>query len=250
MAGKGGSRKKKKNSGSIYVTVIVALMLLAAIFGLSVFFNISDINVVGAGMYTDQQVVAASGIELDGSIFFLSQSSAAVKIKDALSYVDEVRIIRDLPGTITIEVTESLPVAALSYEGNYWVIDKNAKILEKTNSQGASKAVKLMGIEPIMPVEGDSLALGDAGAVQLTYLKNVLSGLVKAGIYEDITWLDMRNISSIKFDYMDRFTVDLGTGEDVDDKLWMLEKVVEDRSSNEKGTINVSKLNEGHFVED
>lgn len=248
MAERRAKRRCRRNNGALYITVIVALMLIAVIMGLSVFFKVSVIDVTGVSMYTSEDVVTASGIEQGDSIFFVNQSTAAIKIKKALAYADEVRIFRKLPDTVTISVTESYPIASVSSGGNWWIIDKNAKILEKTDTNGAADTIEIRGTEPVMPVVGDVLALGDEGSVQLTYLKSTLSEILSAGIQNDITWLDVSNISNIQFDYLGRFTISLGKGDKLDDKFWMLEKVVTDREDYEKGSIDLSKENEGHFI--
>ena len=250
MAERRAKRRRRRSNGALYITVIIALMLIAVIFGLSVFFKVSAIEVAGVSMYTDEEVIAASGIEQGDSIFFVDQSAAAIKIKDALPYADEVRISRKLPDTVMISVAESYPIASVSSGGYRWIIDKNAKILEKTDTSGAEGTIEIRGAEPVMATVGDSLALGEEGSVKLTYLRAVLSAILAEGMQNEITWLDVSNISDICFDYMGRFTVSLGKGDYLEDKLWMLEQVTADRGETEKGSIDLSQENEGHFIPD
>lgn len=248
---KKSGRKRRRGNGSLYVTVIVALMLLAAITGVSVFFKISDIVVEGINAYTAEQVIAASGIELDESIFFLRESSAAVKIKDTLAYVDEVRIVRSLPGTVRIIITESYPIASIKYEGSFLIIDENAKILEKTAVNKTNSAIPVYGVTPLMPVVGETLSLGDSGSVQLLYLKQVLSGLLSYGIYNDIEWLDMTNISAVTFYYQNKYTVNLGKGENLEDKLYYLQQITEAHKDDDfSATIDLSDDGFGRYIKD
>ena len=243
------NKRRRKGNGSLYTTVVVAMVLLAGITGISVFFKVSDIVVVGNSAYSAKEIIDASGIELDSSIFFLRESAAVVRIKDALAYIDDVRIVTTLPSTVTIEVTESYPIASITDEGSKWIIDNNARILEKTSVNTSTNAIPVYGVTPIMPAVGETLSLGDSGSVQLMYLKQVLSGMLAAGIYEDVQWLDMTNISSITFGYKNKFTVVLGKGENVADKLWLMEQAVEPHlEDGYNATIDLSADNEAHYI--
>lgn len=242
------SRKRRRSTSALYVTVIAALMLLAVIVGLSVFFKVSEFEVTGTSMYAPEDVIKASGLELESSIFFIRESTAAAKIKAALPYVDEVRISRSLPGTVSLDVTECYPVASVEASGSLWIIDKNAKILDKKPLGTKTQTINIIGIAPIMPAVGDTLALGDAGTVQFTYLRQVLAGLLEAGMHEDVQWLDMTSISAVTFRYENRLTVNLGKGDSVRDKLWLLEKIAADHPGDERGTVDLSEDAEGHFI--
>jgi len=244
----GNSRKKRRNTSALYVTVIAALMLLAVFVGLSVFFKVSEFVVTGTSMYAPEDVVRASGLELESSIFFVKESTAAARIKDALPYVDEVRISRSLPGTISLAVTECYPVASVEASGSVWIIDKNAKILDNKPIGTKTKNINVIGIAPIMPTVGDTLALGDAGTVQFTYLRQVLAGLLEARMHNRVQWLDMTSISAVTFSYEGRLTVNLGKGDNVKDKLWLLEKIAADHPGDETGYVDLSKDGEGHFI--
>lgn len=260
MAERRARRRRRRSSGTLYITVIVALMLLAVIFGLSVFFKVSRLDVKGVSMYTEEEVIAASGIEPGDSIFFVNQSAAAIRIKKALAYADEVRISRNLPDTVTISVTESYPIASVSSGGSRWIIDKNAKILEKADAESAADTIEIRGAEPIMPSVGSTVSLEDSGGVKLRYMKAVLSEILSSGIEKDVTWLDVSNISNIKFDYLGRFTVELGKGDDLEDKFWTLKQLVakkeedeKDKKENEKGRIDLSKSSledKAYFIPD
>ncbi|MGM9521736.1 MAG: cell division protein FtsQ/DivIB [Oscillospiraceae bacterium] len=248
MAAGGGRKRRKRGGGrALYVTLITALIIFAVITGMGVFFKISVINVTGVSMYDDEQVIEASGIEQGDSIFFIRESASAIKIKKALPYADEVRIVRSLPDTVTIEVTESYPLACVSSGGSWWIIDKNAKVLEETNTSGVSGLIVLKGVTPIMPSVGGTLALGEGQSVKLAYLKAVLSAILSSEMQDNVTWLDMTNISSIRFDYKN-LEINVGKGEGLEDKFWLLEKFFEENGEDRSGTVDLSVENEAHYI--
>ncbi len=243
----GGRRRKRRRGGTLYAAVITAMIIIAVLFGIGVFFKVSQIEVVGASMYDDMQVVEASGIEIGDSIFFIRESAAGLGITNNLPYIDEVRIVRSLPGTVTIEVTESYPIASFSSDGSWWIIDKNAKILEQTTAEGASDTIDIRGLQPIMPAVGEILALGDEGRVQLLYLRDILSAILTNGFQDGITWIDMTNISNIKFDYYS-YEVNIGSGEALEDKFWLFSRLIDSQGTDLGGRIDLSNENEARYI--
>lgn len=243
------AQKRKSRGGlSVYILVVVALTVVALIIVLGAFFKVSDIYVTGVRMYTAAQVAEASEIRVGESIFFLNDSAIAAKIKNQLAYVDDIKVIKSLPGTVTVEVSESYPIAAVELNGELFVVDRNTKVLEKTTPDKRTQYIELQGIEPIMPKVGDTLALGSENAVRQQYLRDTLSGIMKADIYKDISWLDFSNLSAITFRYQDRFTVDIGKGDKIDDKLWLLGKITEQHPKPDKARIDISDPSEGHYI--
>ena len=102
-----GNRGYRRAGGTaLYVTIAAAFLVIAVILAMALFFKISDITVEGASRYTGGQIVEASGIELDDSIFFVSTGSAEIHIKDALPYIDSVSVTRDLPARAPARMRE------------------------------------------------------------------------------------------------------------------------------------------------
>lgn len=242
--------RRRKRRGSIYVPVAVVILVIALFFGMSTFFNVSNIEVTGIENYTEEEVIAASGIGLGKNIFFLDEDGAAQKIYEALPYMDDIQITKKLPDTVVIEASECYRLASIEYEGAFWIINKNGKILEKTDAAGAQDTIQIKGLEPIQPALGDKVALGEAGTLELGYMTEILNAVVKFHMEDDITWLDMSNVGGITLDYLDRFVVELGKGENAEIKLNMLLNVVENLEDSDSGRIDISTENEAHFMPD
>jgi hypothetical protein len=76
------TNRRRRKRGGLYAPVAFLLMALAIIFGLSVFFRVSEVTVTGQVVYTADEIIAASGIELGGNLFFVDDSKAAISIRD------------------------------------------------------------------------------------------------------------------------------------------------------------------------
>lgn len=241
------SYRRKKRRGMRYFPIMFLLVFLALVIGLSVFFRVSSIEVVGAGMYSEEEIISASGISEGDNLFFISESSAVVNIRGSMNYIDEIKITRKMPDKVIIEISESYPIASIRSGASYWIIDKNCKLLESVKASEAEGTISIKGVEMIQPVEGNIISLGADEETKELYLQQVLSSILKNDIQKEITYLDVSNISSIEFDYQERFTVEIGTGDDVDEKISMLLDIVKRLEKEDSGKINVSKIGEGHF---
>ena len=121
-------RKKQKSSGArgfIFSSVSFIVICAALVFGMSVFFRVSNIEVNGANRYTREEIIAASGIENGDNLMLVNRSAVAQKIYSKMIYIGKVNVERKLPNTILIEITESDSIAVVESESGLWLVDSN-----------------------------------------------------------------------------------------------------------------------------
>lgn len=219
-----GKRSSRSGGAAPYITLAVAFLLIAVFVAMAVFFKITTITVEGARKYDASEIIDASGVEKDTSIFFLNASKAQIAIKDTLPYVDTVRISRNLPGTVTIIVTESVGAAWFTSAGSYWIIDVGGRILEETDKQPAD-LVELRGITAEKPEVSSNLSLGSGESVRLRGLLDTLAAMEKWNVLDLTSWLDVSNLSAVTFEH-NGYKVNIGATNDLDGKFKVLvEKV-------------------------
>ena len=73
-----------------------------------------SITVSGNARYTSEEIIAASGIEIEDNLFLLNKYNAAQAIFEKLPYVEEATINRALPDTIVITVRECAAAAGVA----------------------------------------------------------------------------------------------------------------------------------------
>jgi len=235
----------------MYAAVAAIVIVLAGAVGVGTFFRVSEIRVEGAGVYSPEEIISASGIQMGDNLFFANGNAAAAKIRSQLTYVKNLRIEKHYPGTVILHVTEAFPIASVYSGGSSWLFDRTGKILEKVESVDPEGCIDVKGIAPIQPVVGSKLALGPENATQLKYLLDVLTEIEKLGIYKEITVLDMTYITDITFDYQNRYLVNLGTGDGADVKLQTLLRIAQEKASgSDTGTLDLSVQGEAHFIPD
>ncbi len=244
MAGENSTRRHNSRNGSLYALALVGMVVFAIFAGMCIFFRVERIEVVGNSLYTDELIMDIAAIERGQSIFLINASSSSARLQQNLPYAEDVRITSSLPDKVTIEITESYPLAWADINGELWIIDKNARYLERTDAAGIEGKIEILGIEPGEATPGNVMELD---TLKLQYLQETLSGILTSGIYDNITWVDMTNTASVKFDYKD-YVIRIGRGEKVSDKLTLLMMYFEQNGDDGTGTIDLSTDNTARYI--
>ncbi|MGL5511932.1 MAG: cell division protein FtsQ/DivIB, partial [Sporomusa sp.] len=180
-------------------------------------------------------------------MFLLNQSKIASDIQSSLYYVGEVSVSRRYPDRLVITANDNRAVGYIALSGGYWLIDKNCKLLEKVDADEIGDAIHISGITPVLPSEGKTVNVEESESAKVVYLSEILTYAEKQEITEGITSIDMDNVSNPRFEYLDRFTVKLGAGTDVEYKMQMLSGVIEKLSDSDTGVIDLSDTSRIRF---
>ena len=116
-------KKRKKKNWLLRIFVTAAVIVALYFFLSSSIFDIEDIRVENNALLSDKEIISASGIKAGQNIF----SAGGILGKGDLKknpYIKDVDLDRDLPGRITIVVTEIEPVAAVPHRGGYILLDE------------------------------------------------------------------------------------------------------------------------------
>lgn len=124
-------RKRQGNFAFLYRLLAFVAICIAIVGALSLFFKADQIFVTGTSRYSQQQVLRASGIRQGGNLFLLNKHQAASAITEQLPYVESVRIRRQLPNALRIEITECTHPLAMEQDGVLWLLNGSGKIIDK-----------------------------------------------------------------------------------------------------------------------
>ena len=243
------NRKKKKRS-ALYAPLAFLIICLALVFGLSVFFRVSGIEVEGNALYSPEEIIAASGIEKGDNLFFINQFSVVSRIYAKLPYVEKAAINRSLPNKLSIVVSESRAIAYVTAEDGLWAIDRSCKLLSKADGAALDGLIRIDGLTAIAPEAGQMIAPGEADTPKLHYLSDILTQIDALGLRERITYIDINGISNPHFDYLGRFTVKLGNNENLEYKFQCLLSAVEALNEGDRGTLDLSIDKRAHLTYD
>ncbi len=241
-------RRRRRRSSLLYTPIALLLIAIIGIFGVSVFFRVATIEVTGAEKYTVQQILSGSGLKTGDNIFFIDADKVSRRIRSNLPYLSEVVVEKEMPDTVRITVSESRPLAVVRYESDWWIIDQMGRVLEATDNLGAAEKIKVSGLTIASLGVGETLGVGEEEQTKFQYLTEVLRAVQSAGIAGGVQTLDVSNIANITFDYIGRFTVTFGSGEDADNKIVRVLKAIETLKDTDRGRIDVSDEEDWRYI--
>lgn len=229
------SFKRNVNRPLTFFLVIVAL-----IFIMSVFFKVSNIEVVGNSMYTAEEIVKASGIESGDNLFFINGITAGTRVKVKLPYVDSVQVSRGLPNRVTIEVTESKAVGYLKAGEELWSVSGSGKLLSSIDLEDGEHIAYISGLDVEDAATGEQLAVSESDEAKLEYLLDILYQVQARGLVGKVTAIDVSEAENPSFEYDSRFLVKLGARDNTEYKFGKMLSAVSQLSADDAGTLDVS----------
>lgn len=117
MSRRSHSRKRRKNRGRLgplFKLLCLIALVVALTAGATVFFRVETVAVSGNSRYTEEEIVAASGIQLNENLYGWNKFKVEQRLYQTLPYIGDVVIRRSLPSTVVITVTEWDAVAQIA----------------------------------------------------------------------------------------------------------------------------------------
>ena len=219
-------QRRSSKSAAIYIPIGVLLIILLTILGTSGFLRIMEIEVDGAVMYSDDEIIGASGISMGNHLFFIDSSAAASRIEQVLPFINGVTVTRVPPGAVRIEVSESTALAFVVSASEALIIDSSGRVLGRAGAT-PDDLIAIKGFTTGEIIEGSRLKAVQGGEYQLDIMLDILGAFEKEGMEKLVTYLDVTYITQIEFDYKIRYTVVLGGASNLKQKLTSLPGAIE-----------------------
>ncbi len=236
----------------------VAAVALAIAIGLSIFFKVDTISVSGLNKYNYNTVAEASGIQKGDSLLFFSRAEVSSKIRQALPYVNTVRIGVTLPGTVNIVIEEvAVSYAIEDAQAGWWLISADGVVVEQTDGRAVADHTVIEGVRLKSPVVGNLAVAAEEhdgesdtpvtvkGADRLAAALAVLDALENNEILGRFTSVNVQSPYDLYLWYGSDYAFKLGNTEDLNMKLAYvrsaLPKILADYPA---GTLDVSNPGE------
>lgn len=234
----------------------VAAVVLAVLFGLSIFFKVSTVEIAGTVKYDGWTVRQASGIRDGENLLTLDKNRVSANIIAQLPYVSEVQIKTKLPGTVVIHVTEMevvYPVQDLA--GGWWYVSAEGRVVDTCPAAEAEDKTKILGVKLDAPsVGGDAKAYeeppvtDESGATvpvtvynqeRLETALTVIRAMEDSGFIGTMDSVDVTKINEIQLWFDGRFQILLGDTSQLAKKLDALSQTLAQMENHNTGILDV-----------
>lgn len=231
-------RRRRRTLRLFYLFTFLLVIAAAAALSLTVLFKIDTIRVTGTSRYTQDQIIAASGIRKGDNLFLTKTKDAGQKVLNQLPYVGSVKVARALPATIEITVGAEAACGAVPYNGKYAVLGNDLKVLEIADNLPNGCAL-IKGVELQKAASGAKAVLKNSS--QADAFQNTVTVLNK-NEFTGITQMDFTSLSKILLTYQNRVVIDVGLPDNMDYKIRYAKNLFDTGKikSTEKGTLNLS----------
>ncbi len=227
-------KRKRKFRKAIVITafVLIACIILSPVLLFAVF-RVRSFAIEGETLYTQEEIVAASGISQGRSIFFADLDEAKVNIEKKLPYTNNVQLARRLPGTvvITLESTDKAYAMEKS-EGIFAIANRDFKVLEITGIMPKG-VVPVIGAVPQKAELGEPMSFiteEEQADATLNLIRSISGAVADCGL-DGINLINIRSRSNIYIIYQERIVLRLGDSSDIDKKISLAKKVIEREDS-------------------
>ena len=232
------AKKKKRVKRIIKWTSLALIIIEGAIFAFaSPLFNITQIEVINTNLLSKDKVISLSGIKKDQNIFRFLKSDVIKKIKED-PYVQDVKINRQLPNKVQIDIEERQRNFSLEFLNGYAYINNQGYILEISQDKLNLPVIKGASTEENNITPGKRLEQKDLEKLEVAI--KIMTIAKENELDEKVTSIDISNKNEyILYLESEKKTVYLGNQENLTTKMLYTKKIIEKESGNE-GTIYVN----------
>ena len=190
--------------------------------------------------YSADSILQTLGVQVEENIFSFDSGAKAAELERQYPLLESIRVVRDYPNTVVVQVTEATPTYAVQAGSSWLTLSDKFKILSADPAQPDGLCT-LYGGEATTATPGEQLSFAapeadssastsaasdssasgvvDEADAKMSALATLQAKLDEYGMLGDVTRIEFADTEQIAFLYQDRISVLLGTLNDLDYKL-------------------------------
>ena len=215
--------------------------------------------------YSADSILQRMGVQLEENIFSFEPGEKAAVLEQNFPLLGSIKVIRDYPNTVVVQVTEAVPAYAVQNGSKWLVISDKWKILSEESTQPEGLCTLYGGkLQDTAPGQGfcfveDADAASTSGSetaesesavstetARMEALRILVGKLEEYGLSQDVTRLEVADTEQLAFLYQDRISVLLGTLNDLDYKLDRARYVLTNADGKGCGPTDTGRLDFSH----
>ena len=235
--------KKRHRRAVFYIFLFLGATLIFLSVCFFLFFRISEIQLVGNEIYTEEQILEQIPFSVGENLFSFRAEEVENELHKALPFIGEVEIKLSLPSVVTVEISERRMELSLAVGEEAYLLSGDLQVLERIGGGDITDGVahlKTGAVERC--IVGEKVTFSDARTA--SDLEELYRCLSANGIMGQIRSIDMTSRFDITIDYDGRFSVYLADIDNMDIKIRFLVGIIDQLSSFDRGFIDLSDYHE------
>lgn len=245
-----GQQMRRKRPDTALLRLLHGMMLILAgmitLLGLLLIilptFRVQRIEVEGNSYYSDEEILAASGLEIGQEILAIDINEVNNGIWE-LSYVESTEIVRTL-SSVRIIVTERKNVMYTEFNGKYFSLDRDLRVIEEAEKEIAFEGFLKVRLPEIASLRIGGMITFENADVDRAYITDLLDALQENDILTSVSYLDFSKKYNVSYVLLDSCRVELGKVSQMDTKLAVVEQILEQKGGAQAAVsvVDVSNL--------
>lgn len=251
-------RKRNIRKAIVCVGFLLVLSIIVSPVLILTLFRVKSFTVEGTGIYTQEEIISASGIVMGKNLLFTDLDEAADNIERLLPFTNDVKITKKLPSGIIIRCDSTEASFAIAMpNGLYALTNENLKVLELSGKRPSDVAL-ITGVVPYSAEVGEVAAFDvvKEGEKKEEFVDETLNlileitGAVTRNETGDINLINVSDKNDIYLIYQGRIVLNLGGSNEISSKLSLGTKVISSENTIDPfqyGTIDLTVVTEAVF---
>lgn len=241
------AKLRKKNKKKFYgFILLLTLLILCGIAALGYFvFEIEQIQVEGSDRFSDEEIIALSGVQTGQNLFLVSKKQIKENI-ERQPYLQFTDLSYELPSTLILHVTEKKAYGAVPFDGQYAFIDEKGIVLQL--SAEANNVPVVEGFGPTAATLGAQIQ--GPSVYQLYVFEQIMPRILEQSFAETIESIDVSQPAAVHLKTDTGMTIRIGNVDDLDTKISWLATLMPRLAEEGKltGTLDVTGKSGASYV--
>ncbi len=225
---------RKRRLKIFFCFVLIMLVAVSAVLCVTVFFSIEKITAGGSAIYSADEIIKYSGVNIGDNLIRASKGSAESSLKVKLPYIESVEFKRVLPSTLEIKVSDAEEFAAYYAEKKYYTVSESGWVLAESEKK-PKKIFVVKGADAVCEV-GAEIVFNDTSHKQL--IARINDNISKNGL--TLNTVNIKDPLQISVKVENRFEVLIGTENFLEEKIKHLGGMIKNIDKEKSGKINLS----------
>lgn len=237
-------RLKRRLALKMFRTLFLVLVPMLIVYSASIFLEIKKVQIVGNVPYSNLEMNEVLDKYLTQNLLLIKSAEIENDLRINFPYIDEIKITKNIPDEIMVEVTERTKFTVLESENKLWFIDKKGEVLELASFEDQYNYVRIFGVDIYM----DELNIPTMSDIDKENYVNVINTMNETEYFENVKEIRINGMYDVQVLYTDNFIVKLGTDNDLLYKISVMEQFLERLTQSDTGIIDVTTPSVARFI--